>query len=138
MIAATSNSVALVDTNILVYAYDLGEPSKHTVARELIQSLSDDGRLLFSTQVLNTERGIKATLDILATAARGSRLVFTYVRKDFLSGQNMHGQERLYRRYIVDEKIRRFGMNPQEVSDLLAPCGWRVIEYLDYPQLAVR
>ena len=53
MIAVTSSSVALVDTNILVYAYDLGELSKHTVARELIQNLSDDGRLLFSTQVLN-------------------------------------------------------------------------------------
>ena len=53
MIAVTSSSVALMDTNILVYAYDLGELSKHTVARELIENLSDDGRLLFSTQVLN-------------------------------------------------------------------------------------
>ncbi|MGO9599673.1 MAG: PIN domain-containing protein [Isosphaeraceae bacterium] len=53
MIAVTSSSVALVDTNILVYAYDPGELSKHTVARELIQNLSNDGRLPFSIQVLN-------------------------------------------------------------------------------------
>ena len=34
------------------------------------------------TQYL-TEQGVRATFDFLAKAARGSRLAFTYVRKDF-------------------------------------------------------
>jgi predicted nucleic acid-binding protein len=53
MTATTANPRALVDTNIVVYAYDLDEPSKHTIARELLQQLSDEGRLVFSTQVFN-------------------------------------------------------------------------------------
>jgi predicted nucleic acid-binding protein len=53
MTASTANPRALVDTNIVVYAYDLDEPSKHTLARELLQQLSDEGRLVFSTQVFN-------------------------------------------------------------------------------------
>jgi methyltransferase (TIGR00027 family) len=89
------------------------------------------------TQYL-TEAGIRTTFDVLATVARGSRLAFTYVRKDFLEGRNMYGQERLYRRYIADHKTWLFGMNPQEVSSFLGPYGWREIEHLDYPELAER
>jgi predicted nucleic acid-binding protein len=53
MTASAANPRALVDTNIVIYAYDLDDPSKHTVARELLQQLSDEGRLVFSTQVFN-------------------------------------------------------------------------------------
>ncbi len=56
------------------------------------------------TQYL-TESGIRATFDFLANAARGSRLAFTYVRKDFLDGQVMYGQESLYKRYVVKNKV---------------------------------
>jgi O-methyltransferase involved in polyketide biosynthesis len=39
------------------------------------------------TQYL-TEPGVRKTLDFLARAAGGSRLAFTYVRKDFLEGKD--------------------------------------------------
>ena len=52
MIALTS-SLALVDTNVVVYAYDSDEPSKHQIAREVLEDLSNEGRLIFSTQVFN-------------------------------------------------------------------------------------
>jgi predicted nucleic acid-binding protein len=46
MTASTDNSPrALVDTNVLVYAYDRDDPRKHTVAQELIEDLSNQGRL---------------------------------------------------------------------------------------------
>jgi predicted nucleic acid-binding protein len=53
MIASTSSSRALVDTNIVVYSYDLDDPQKHDIARDLLEKLSSEGRLVFSTQVLN-------------------------------------------------------------------------------------
>ena len=53
MIASTDSQIALVDTNIVVYAYDLDDPRKHTIARELIEQLSNQGRLVWSTQVFN-------------------------------------------------------------------------------------
>jgi O-methyltransferase involved in polyketide biosynthesis len=46
------------------------------------------------TQYL-TESGIKSTFDFLSDAASESHLVFTYIRKDFLDGQQMYGCEKL-------------------------------------------
>jgi len=43
---------AFVDTNILIYAYDLDTGSKHTIAADLIQQLWHSGMGLLSTQVL--------------------------------------------------------------------------------------
>ena len=48
MTASTDNQRALVDTNIVVYAYDLDDPRKHTIARELIEELSSHGRLVWT------------------------------------------------------------------------------------------
>jgi predicted nucleic acid-binding protein len=46
-------SPALVDTNVLVYAYDSTETSKHLRAIELIESLSAAQDLVVSAQVFN-------------------------------------------------------------------------------------
>jgi predicted nucleic acid-binding protein len=53
MTASTANLRALVDTNVLVYASDLDDPSKHTIARELLEQLSNQGCLIFSAQVFH-------------------------------------------------------------------------------------
>ena len=87
------------------------------------------------TQYL-TETGIRTTFDFLAKAAPGSRLAFTYVRKDFLDGQDLHGQENLYKQYVAKNRIWLYGMNPNEMSDFLAQYGWRVVEHLGYDELA--
>ena len=88
------------------------------------------------TQYL-TETGISATLDFLATAPHGSRLAFTYVLKDFLTGQNLYGQERLHERYVKG-KIWLFGLDPRNISDVLDPYGWRVTEHFGCDELAER
>jgi len=89
------------------------------------------------TQYL-TESGIRATFDFLARAATGSRLAFTYVRKDFVEGRNLYGQDRLYRRYVVQDNIWLFGIDPENVSSFLGSFGWRVVEHLGYEALAGR
>ncbi len=53
MTASTGSPRALVDTNVVVYAYDVDEPRKHDLARGLLKRLSDEGRLVFSAQVFN-------------------------------------------------------------------------------------
>jgi methyltransferase (TIGR00027 family) len=89
------------------------------------------------TQYL-TETAIRTTFDFLARAARGSRLAFTYVRKDFLDGQIMYGQEHLYKQYVLRDKVWIFGMHPEGVVNFLELYGWRVIEHLGYEELAER
>lgn len=79
------------------------------------------------TQYL-TEAGVRATFDYLATAGPGSRLVFTYVRADFIDGTNRYGADSLYRRFCVRRRIWRFGLNPDDVAPFIEPYGWQLIE----------
>ena len=43
---------AFFDTNVLVYAFDNGEPEKNTISKQLIHDFGGDGNLVLSTQVL--------------------------------------------------------------------------------------
>lgn len=89
------------------------------------------------TQYLS-ENGVRTTLAYLAGAPTGSRLVFTYTPKDFIDGQNIYGQEYLYDKMLLRDKIWIFGLDPDNVDDLLGEYGWRVLEHLDYERLADR
>lgn len=89
------------------------------------------------TQYL-TETGIRQTFDFLTQAASGSRLVFTYVRKDFIEGRVMYGQERLYKQYMADNKLWLFGMAPEQVADSIGAYGWRIIEQPTHDALTER
>ena len=79
------------------------------------------------TQYLS-EAGVRATFDYLSTAASGSRLVFTYVRADFIDGTHRYGAESLYRRFRVRRQIWQFGLNPDDVAPFIEPYGWQLIE----------
>ena len=88
------------------------------------------------TQYL-TEQGVRATFDWLAKAAPGSRLAFTYVRKDFLDGKTFYGWESGYKRFVAS-KVWLFGLEPEDCPGLLKGYGWRIIEDVGYDRLAHR
>jgi len=88
------------------------------------------------TQYL-TERGVRATFDWLARARAGSRLAFTYVRRDFLNGKSLYGWESGYRRFVA-RKIWLFGMQPEDWPGFLEDYGWRIIEDAGYDELAAK
>jgi methyltransferase (TIGR00027 family) len=89
------------------------------------------------TQYL-TEAGNRATFDFLVKAPAGSRLAFTYIRKDFIDGKVFYGQEYLYKRMVLKDKAWFFGMDPEDMADFLGGYGWRVLEHLSYEELAER
>jgi methyltransferase (TIGR00027 family) len=86
------------------------------------------------TQYL-TESSVRATFSFLANVAQGSRLAFTYVRKDFLDGCAMYGWEKGYRDF-VKTRLWKFGMEPAKWSDFLEAYGWMVIEDIGYDEIA--
>jgi methyltransferase (TIGR00027 family) len=88
------------------------------------------------TQYL-TEHAVRAAFDFLAQVARGSRLAFTYVRKDFLDGQMLYGWQSGYKQFVAT-KLWRFGMAPECSPDFLRQYGWRVVEDVGYDELATR
>lgn len=75
------------------------------------------------TQYLS-EDAVRRTFSSLASAPPGSRLVFTYVRKDFLDGVALYGAEQAYREYVLERGLWHFGLYPENVANFLAKCGW--------------
>jgi methyltransferase (TIGR00027 family) len=86
------------------------------------------------TQYL-TEKGLLSTFDFMATATRGSRLVFTYVEKDFLDGRYLRGWEKAYKKFVKGG-IWLLGLDPEELAAFLAGYGWRLVEDRGYDELA--
>ena len=95
-------------------------------------------RVLFLWDDFHTDAGIKMTFDFLARAEPGSRLAFTYVRKDFIDGKAKYDWEDAYRKFVVKDKIWIHGMNPEDVAHFLGGYGWDVLEHLGYDELAER
>ncbi|MEC4761739.1 SAM-dependent methyltransferase [Mycobacterium sherrisii] len=89
------------------------------------------------TQYL-TEDGVRRTLDGLRAAAPGSRLVFTYVRRDFIDGTNRYGTHTLYRNVRQRKQLWHFGLQPGEVADFIGEYGWRLIEQAGPDELMAR
>lgn len=79
------------------------------------------------TQYL-TEPAVLATFTQLAQAAPGSRLDFTYVRRDFIDGDELYGSPVLYKRMRQRRQVWKFGLLPEDIADFIAPYGWRLIE----------
>jgi O-methyltransferase involved in polyketide biosynthesis len=79
------------------------------------------------TQYL-TEDAVRATLGALRATPAGSRLVFTYVRKDFINGMKMYDAAILYRRFRQRQQVWRFGLDPDEVPAFIAEYGWHLLE----------
>jgi methyltransferase (TIGR00027 family) len=79
------------------------------------------------TQYL-TESAVRATFTQFAHAAPGSRLDFTYVRREFIDGDDLYGAPGLYKNYRQRRQVWKFGLVPDGVADFIAPYGWRLIE----------
>lgn len=75
-----------------------------------------------------SKAAVGKVLEFLQSASRGSRLVFTYIRKDFINGQNMYDLEVLYRQTRLKKEFWQFGMRPGEVGSFLEAFGWRELE----------
>ena len=79
------------------------------------------------TQYLTPE-AVRSTLAQLGDAATGSRLIFTYIRQDFIDGSNAYGSERVYRRFRQRSTVWKSGLVPEQVGELLAEYDWRLVE----------
>jgi len=82
-----------------------------------------------------TEKGLQSTFDFLSSASSGSRLAFTYVRKDFIDGRDMRGWPRAYRKF-VESGVWMLGLEPEGLAAFLGGYGWRLVEDRGYDELA--
>src|ERR1700744_5080736 len=89
------------------------------------------------TQYL-TEDAVRRTREGLRAAAPGSRLVFTYVRRDFIDGTNRYGTRTLYRSVRQRKQLWRFGLEPDDVAGFVGEYGWRLVEQAGPDELCER
>jgi len=78
------------------------------------------------TQYLE-EDSVKNMFNFLSNALSGSKIIFTYVRRDFIQGKNMDGLEDLHKRF-VKTGVWKFGMDPEDWQDFLKSYSWKIIE----------
>jgi methyltransferase (TIGR00027 family) len=116
---------------------------------DLLTALSEHGyqtdyRAFFisegATQYL-TEGGVRRILAGLRATAPGSRLVFSYIRRDLVDSENRHGAKSAkswYRRFRQRRHVRPSGLVPDDVAGFLAGYGWRLIEQAEPDQLVRR
>jgi len=74
------------------------------------------------------EAAVRNTFDFLAQVPSGSRLVFTYIRQDFMDGTALHGLDALYQGFRVKEQIWQFGLAPEKVACFLHGYSWQEVE----------
>jgi methyltransferase (TIGR00027 family) len=95
------------------------------------QGFRTTGRTFFIWEAVTqylTEGAVRATFGFLAKAPSGSRLVFTYVRQDFLDGVNLYGAAPTYKRFRLRQQLWQFGLAPERVAPFLAEYGWNEVE----------
>lgn len=114
--------------------------------QELAAVLADQGyraerRTFFVWEAVTqylSEAAVRKTFAFLAQAASGSRLVFTYVRKDFIDGVNLYGAGPTYQRFRVKQPLWHFGLEPEQVATFLREYGWEEVEQLGSAELTAR
>lgn len=80
------------------------------------------------TQYL-TGDAIDRLFTALSKAPASSRLIFTYVRREFLEGKELYGWDKAYKKWVVEDKVWRFGLYPSAVGDFLERYGWSVRDH---------
>lgn len=91
----------------------------------------DTGQTLFIwegvTQYLTPE-AVHGVFEQLRAVVPGSRLIFTYVRQDFIDGTNLHGADAVYRKFRRRNPVWKSGLEPERVEEILRGYGWQVVE----------
>jgi methyltransferase (TIGR00027 family) len=85
-----------------------------------------------------TEAGVRSTFGSLRNAASGSRLVFTYVLREFIDGTNLHDWQTVYKRFVVQNNLFHFGWMPDEVPAFLEEYGWHQLEQMGSAEFTER
>lgn len=75
-----------------------------------------------------TETAARRALEAIRPANKHSRLVFTYIVRDFIDGRYLYGLDLLYRQARARRSTWKFGLEPGAVAAFLEPYGWREVE----------
>lgn len=75
-----------------------------------------------------SETAVRSVFEYLAKVRPGSRMIFTYILKDFIDGEETYGLDKLYQQTRVTNQIWKFGIDPSQVAEFIKTYSWKEIE----------
>ena len=67
----------------------------------------------------------------ISQASSSSKIIFTYVLKSFIDGENIQGDNKiLYDKYVRKSGLFSYGLAPSDIDDFLAKYKLSVIEHI--------
>jgi methyltransferase (TIGR00027 family) len=75
-----------------------------------------------------SETAVRSVFEFLAKVRSGSRIVFTYIVRDFIDGETTYGLERLYQQTRVKKQMWQFGLQPSQVAAFIGEYSWKEFE----------
>ncbi len=75
-----------------------------------------------------SEAAVRTVFEFLAKVRPGSRIIFTYILKDFMDGERTYGLERLYQQTRVKRQMWQFGLQPSQVAAFMGEYSWKELE----------
>jgi len=86
-----------------------------------------------------SREAINTTLKYVSKATTGSKIVFTYLLKDFIEGKNIpDGWELVYNYNLKKNNIFKFGLNQADVSNYLSKYSLNVVEDIGHEEFKDR
>ncbi len=90
------------------------------------------------TQYISEQANTK-TLDFVARAVTGSKIVFTYVPKSFIEGKNINDNTKnMYKWMVKRFPLWIFGLEPKDIGDYLSKHSLHLIEDIGSEQMRER
>jgi len=90
------------------------------------------------TQYISKEANDR-TLKCVAQSAPGSKIVFTYILKSFIEGENIHeGIKTMYKWMVKRFSIWIYGLDPAEIGDYLSKYSLSLIEDIGSEEMEER
>lgn len=85
-----------------------------------------------------TEDAFRKILSFLAQAKSGSRLIFTYILKDFIEGKRFYDLEDLYKRVRGESQTWKLGFSPDEIGSMFGQYNWNKTEDVGWEEYRER
>ncbi len=121
-------SLGKVPENVKLIAMDFDHEDIGQTLKK--QGFQDETPTLFIleavTQYLD-EESVEKMFTFLSQAQTGSKLIFTYILREFIEGVEMYEMKNLYKKYVFP-KIWKFGLFTQDTKEFLEGYGWKLIE----------
>ncbi len=128
-----------VPAHVQLVALDFDSQNLEDALRQAGYSLTEPAFFAWEgvTQYIS-EAAVRTVFEFLQKAPLGSQLVFTYIRKDFIEGQQKYGLDIVYNQSVLKSQLWRFGFETKSTAAFLNQYAWKEVEQVGSAEYQAR